>query len=338
MRRRLGIPLVVWSVFGLLCAASALWGMRTHGHSPVRVVVYELLVWNAWAPATLVVVALGRRWPLLPLSARTTALHCAAALVFGIAHHVWWSLMQVTVRPFDAMGAQTLAPLLGEVADRLFLEGTIYFAVLGVSYGVRTMQLEASLTRAQLTALELQLQPHFLFNTLHTVAGLVRENRRDEAVAMIANLSDLLRYSLDHAGTDVTSLRDELAIVRRYLAIQQLRFSDRLGITFDIAETTDEARFPVLLLQPLVENAIRHGAERVASNVEIALRTRRERDMLVIELENTAQAAVNRDGIGFANTRARLSQLYGERHRFEFRLDAGRAVTTLHVPWQLCAR
>jgi LytS/YehU family sensor histidine kinase len=210
----------------------------------------------------------------------------------------------------------------------------IYFAVLGASYGVRAMQLEASLTRAQLTALELQLQPHFLFNTLHTVAGLVRENRRDEAVAMIANLSELLRYSLDHAGSDLTTLRDEIAVVRRYLDIQRMRFSDRLGVQFDIAEATDNARVPTLLLQPLVENAIRHGAERVATDVEISLKTRREDNTLVIELENTAMGSVHRDGIGFTNTKARLVQLYGSNHRFEFRVDAGRAVTTLRMPWQ----
>src|SRR5688572_33114937 len=104
--------------------------------------------------------------------------------------------------------------------DNLFLYGRAYFAVFGLTYAVersvRAVQLEASLARAQLTALELQLQPHFLFNTLHAIGGLVRQNRSSEAVEMIAGLSDLLRYSLDHAGKHLVPLADEIAVVKRY--------------------------------------------------------------------------------------------------------------------------
>lgn len=344
-RDELRVAVVVWTLFGLACAGSALWGMRTHGHSPAKLAVYNLVVWNAWALGTLVVAALGRRWPLVPLSVRAIAQHVAAALVLGVVHHAWWTLMLVVLRPYDAMGPDAFGPAFAnDLADRLFLEGTAYFAVLGVSYAVdsqrrlrerelRAAQLEASLAKAQLTALELQLQPHFLFNTLHAIGGLVRQRRSSEAIEMIAGLSDLLRYSLDHAGEHLVPLADELAVVRRYLAIQALRFSDRLAISIDVPEDLHRLRVPPLLLQPLVENAIRHGVERANDAATIAVRAHRDGDQLVVAVENTATGAMPAgEGVGIANTRARLHQLFADRHAFTLAGDHGRVTATIRLP------
>ena len=345
---RIAVP--VWTLFGLACAGAALWGMRTHGHSAVKIIAYCVLVWNAWAFATLAVALLGRRWPLLPFSWRAAAIHVGAAVALGFLHHVWWQIMLVAIKPYDHMGIQTLWPALtADVSDRLFLEGSIYFAVLGVSYAVdyqrrlrereiRTAQLEASLAQARLAALELQLQPHFLFNTLHAIGGLVRQSRGPEAIEMIAGLSDLLRYSLDHAGKPLATLADELAIARRYLEIQAQRFSDRLTIEIDAPPDVQQVRVPALLLQPLVENAIRHGVERVGGRAKIVVRARRDADTLVLEIANTAPAPARiGEGVGIANTRARLEQLFPGRHAFALRAEDSRVVATIGLPFHEAA-
>jgi two-component system, LytTR family, sensor kinase len=337
--------MLVWTLFGLACTAIALWSMRTHGHAPWRIATYEVLVWNGWTAATFAVIWLGRRWPLLPFSWRAAVAHVGAALVLGLIHHAWWAMMVVVVRPFDAMGAQSLwSALRDDVADRMFLEGLVYFAVLGVSYAVdyqrrlrerelRAAQLEASLAHARLTALELQLQPHFLFNTLHTIGGLVRQSRGAEAIEMIACLSDLLRYSLDHAGKHLVALEHELAIVRRYLDIQVRRFSDRLTVEIAAASDTAFVPVPALLLQPLVENAIRHGVERVNGPAKIVLRAHREGDTLVLVIENTAPGAMqSSEGVGIANTHARLQQLFPDRYTFALANERDCVVTTLRLP------
>src|SRR5689334_20199501 len=109
MKRGIWVAIAVWSAFGLACAASAYWGVRTHGHSPAKIVGYEVGVWLAWAAWTPMVAWLGRRLPLLPLSAKASAAHVGLALVLGLLHHVWWSALLVWVKPFDSMGMQDLS-------------------------------------------------------------------------------------------------------------------------------------------------------------------------------------------------------------------------------------
>lgn len=333
-RSILRVAILAWTVFGLACTLTALWTMRAHGHAPWKIATYNVLVWNAWVPVTLAIAALGRRWP--PRTVPAIALHFACALVVGVVHHVWWTAMLVTIHPYDAMGVQTFSPaVFHDVTDRFFLETTLYFAALGLTYAadrtVRSLQLEASLARARLTALELQLRPHFLFNTLHAIGGLVRQNRSSEAVEMIAGLSDLLRYSLDHAE-HLVSLDEEIAVVKRYLAIQALRFSDRLQTTIDVPDDVLACRVPPLLLQPLVENAIEHGVERVSHAAMIAIRARRDGAHVVIQVENTAPGPIATEGVGIANTRARLEQLFGDRHALALARTGDRVVATVRVP------
>jgi len=276
---------------------------------------------------------------------RTVPVHVGAMLLFAAAHVMWWSLACFVIRPFDSMGPQTLAGVMTDtLANRMFLDGTVYFAVLGVCYAVdlrererRTAQLEASLAQARLAALELQLQPHFLFNTLHAIGGLVRQDRKSEAVEMIAGLSDLLRYSLDQAGNHVVPLEQEVAIVERYLAIQRVRFADRLAIEVDIAPDTRRALVPALLLQPLAENAVKHGIEAAPEAGAITLRARRDGDALVVAIANTGGEPAPREGIGIANTRERLTRLFGERFSFALGKEHGHVVATVRVPFEVAA-
>ncbi|HEX4461555.1 MAG TPA: histidine kinase, partial [Polyangia bacterium] len=194
-----------------------------------------------------------------------------------------------------------------------------------------------SLAQARLATLELQLQPHFLFNTLHTIAGLVRQERSADAVAMIAGLSDLLRYSLDHAGRHAVPLGDELAIVGRYLEIQRLRFSDRLTVELDAPDDTRRALVPTLLLQPLAENAVRHGIEAAVRDGSISVRARRDGDALVLVVANSGDLSGDREGIGIANTRARLTQLFGARHSFRLESAGGNVTATIRLPFEEAA-
>ncbi|MEO8704872.1 MAG: histidine kinase [Kofleriaceae bacterium] len=347
----LRVAFAVWTLFGLLCAASSYWDVRTHGHSPVRIFAYVLVVWWGWAAATSAVAWLGRRAPLFPFTWSASALHAGCAIVFGVIHHVWWTSLHLAIRPYDDMGTHSLWPAMSnDVRDRLFLEVVIYFAVLGVTYAVdyqrrlrdrelRAAQLEATLVHARLDALELQLQPHFLFNTLHAIGGLVRQNRGPQAIEMIAGLSDLLRYSLDHAGKHLVPLDQEVAILERYLEIQSLRFSDRLAVTVDVPRELRSVRVPALLLQPLVENAVRHGIERVVEPGRIEVRAHRVGATLAIEIFNTGPALAERGehGIGITNTRERLQQLYGGRYSFALRSERDGVVVKLSIPFDEAA-
>ncbi len=326
---------VVWSLFAAACIAVILWTMRDHGHSAPRIVAYELLVWWAWAAATPVVAWLGRR---APFSARMAAMHVVAAVALGGAHVVWWSALEVAMQPFDAMGPQTVAQALrGDLIDNLFLEVSLYAAVLGATYAMdyqrRLREREASLAQARLEALQGQLRPHFLFNTLHAIGGLVRQDRGPEAIAMITGLSDLLRYSLDHGSAQLVPLDQELAITERYLEIQRQRFSDRLDTKIDAGADVARAHVPVLLLQPLVENAVRHGVERASGRGVIEVRAARQGDELVVEVFNSGPAPGAGDaGIGLDNTRARLGQLFPGACSLELVAVDGGALARVRIP------
>jgi two-component system LytT family sensor kinase len=243
----------------------------------------------------------------------------------------------------------------GRFFDEYHLELIAYGMIIGVGYAFdyyaryrerefRASQLEAQLAQAQLQALKMQLHPHFLFNTLNAIAGLVRDRKDKAAVQMLAGLSDLLRHTLENAGKQEIPLREELDFLELYLDIQQMRFSDRLKVRMEVAPETLNARVPNLILQPLVENAIRHGiAVRVSSGL-VAVSARRENGLLHLKVADDGPG-LKRDwrledgvGIGLSNTRERLNQLYGREHRFEVRNREGGGVeATLLIPWRVSA-
>jgi len=186
-------------------------------------------------------------------------------------------------------------------------------------------QLEAQLAQAQLDSLRTQLHPHFLFNTLNGIVGLVRDNRNDAAVNMLVGLSDLLRRALEHSTQQEVELNEEISFLQLYLSIQQMRFSDRLEIEIDIDPNTACALVPSMILQPLAENALRHGIGRSVASGVVGISSHIENGFLkLIVFDNGAGLPENwqlktSGGIGLANTAARLQQLYGENHRLEVR-------------------
>ena len=204
---------------------------------------------------------------------------------------------------------------------------------------LRASQLETRLVAAQLKTLQQQLHPHFLFNTLHAISALMHKDV-DDADRTLMRLSDLLRLTLERLGQPESTLADELDFLRKYLEIEGTRFADRLVVRYDVQPETHDALVPTLLLQPLVENAIKHGVARRAGTGHIDICARREHDKLLIEVRDDGvglsedSLTALQKGIGVSTTRARLMHQFGADYRFEFhRLSQGLAVVVA-VPWR----
>ncbi len=221
-----------------------------------------------------------------------------------------------------------------------------YWAIVGILYAfdyyskyreheLRASQLEAQLAQAQLHALKMQLHPHFLFNTLHAISSLMH---KDVAAAdrMLARLSDLLRATLENVGEQEVTLKKELEFLERYLDIEKVRFQDRLKLIMEVQPDTFDCRVPNMILQPLVENAVRHGIAPRVRQSTITIRSHRREGLLCLEVEDDGEgfpSATMQEGVGLRTTRARLQQLYGNEHRFEIDSAVGQGVAVrLAIP------
>ena len=231
----------------------------------------------------------------------------------------------------------------------------LYWSIVGIQHGVnyyrkfeereklsaqlelRATQLENQLAQARLSALKMQLHPHFLFNTLNAIVVLVRQHRAGEADEMLTNLSELLRQTLDGWETQEVPLRREAELINLYLDIQRVRFQDRLTVEMNLAPATLNALVPSLLLQPLVENAVRHGVSKTSAPVRIELKSNLRDSLLEIQVCDNGPGVSGENsgnGVGLSNTRARLQQLYGERQ--SLRLDGragGGTIATVVLPY-----
>jgi two-component system, LytTR family, sensor kinase len=345
-----------WTLFSVLYANQIYFEMLHQpgmNHSWFRIVFWQLLVWYAWGCLSPLVLMLGRRYPLeAPRLWRAVLLHIVAALVFAAFHGAVETSLKMLIEPFDVWSDHRPFLLQYESSLRNFfvIDVLVYWSILGFGYAFdyrlryrerasMAAQLKAQLAQAQLESLKMQLHPHFLFNTLHTIAGLVRSNESRPAVDMIAGLSDLLRHALENVDEQEVTLRDEVKFVELYLGIQKVRFSDRLKVRIDAAEETLDALVPNLILQPLVENAIRHGISMKDSAGSIVIETYRDDEMLHIRVCDDGPGlqagwrVEDSGGIGLSNTRARLSHLYGANHRFELRNgESGGMTVTIALP------
>ncbi len=269
--------------------------------------------------------AVGLRWPV------AAAVHLAGGALFSLGWialravwEQWRTRMELAPTTFEAAFSQALGLTF---FFNLLWYGGIVAAQNAVTYywkfherELHAAALETRLTEARLQALQMQLNPHFLFNTLNAIASLMHKDV-DAADRMIVRLSELLRYALDSTDEQEVPLHQELDFLGRYLDIQRARFGERLVIRQEIAPDVLDARVPNLILQPLVENAIEHGIEPRARAGEILLRAFRRGAMLILEVQDNgkglAPGGKPAEGIGLANTRARLQQLYGASQRLE---------------------
>jgi two-component system LytT family sensor kinase len=208
---------------------------------------------------------------------------------------------------------------------------------------LRASRLEAGLAQANLRALNMQLQPHFLFNTLNAISVLAAKGERVETARMIGRLSELLRMSLGNTAQTVTLAR-ELEFAQRYLDIEQVRFNDRMTVRFDVAPDTLGAQVPSMILQPLVENAVKHGLSRKRGAGRIEVRSRRSADTLELSVRDDGPGfagalASGGNGVGLVNTRARLEQLYGAEGFEMYRGDGpgGGALVRITLPFRQAA-
>ena len=206
---------------------------------------------------------------------------------------------------------------------------------------LRSAQLQSQLSRVQLQTLKMQLQPHFLFNALNTISMMVRTQKSSSAVKMISGLGDLLRQSLLQEDEQFTTLEKEIELTQKYLAIEEVRFKDTLQVAIDIAPETRFARFPSLLLQPILENAFKHGIAHQMEEAVLRISSRTEGEELQVEIFNTGPLLTpgweesSTAGIGLRNTRARLAQLYEDQFRFEVKNEGQLGVVVqINIPFE----
>ncbi len=320
-------------------------------------VLMQLPRWLTWVPITPLVFIAAERVPFRrERLARAVWLHLAFALAIAFVIEVLWLQISFALQSYiepravAQMRANRAEVYSVAVLSRLLGDAFIYTAVLAVATAlgyhgrfrereIRAAQLEAQLALAQVQALKMQVHPHFLFNTLHAVTVLIREDPA-AATKVVTRLGDLLRLTLSRATTAQVSFRRELEILMLYLEIERTRFHDRLEITYDVQPATLGALVPDLILQPLVENAIRHGVSPNPGTGRIDVRSRRDGEWLTLEIRDNGAGLGGgppaREGIGLTTTKARLERLYADRHTLTLEdLPEGGCVARIRIPFQL---
>jgi signal transduction histidine kinase len=341
----------LWTIIGLSFAIQS-YLTRSEIGNPVTwrfALGRNLVDWYLFALLSVPSLGLARRIPIEQADWRRRAvIHLAASAVFSLAWMVLRAgvvhLLQLTESgaPIGFTEAFTHA-----LVATFFFNVLIYWVIISFShaidyYGryqereVRAAELEKRLAEAKLQALQMQLNPHFLFNTLHAISALMHDNV-DLADRMISRLSDLLRTTLASTDRQEVPLRQEVAFLKKYLEIEQTRFGERLQVKMSIEPDTWDALVPNLILQPLVENAIRHGIEPQAKPGVVELSARGDNGCLHLEVRDNGvglrAARPIREGVGLSNTRARLQELYGAEHQFEIAdAAAGGLVVRMVIP------
>jgi two-component system, LytTR family, sensor kinase len=346
----------IWILLGLIYAGPIYLEVQAEkmNHSAWKIFSWGVLTWCAWAPLTPAMIWLARRYSLVgPAWKRNALLHIPAFLIISAIHSAVGTAITLSINPFDSMGTSPTAfwpRFLSRLQGSFGSDLLVYGGVIGVCYAIDyyrkyrereflASQLEAQLAQAQLETLRMQLHPHFLFNTLNGIVGLVRDHKNDIAVNMLVGLSDLLRHALEHSDQQEVELQEELNFINVYLSIQQMRFSDRLQIKMEIDNNTKHALVPNLVLQPLAENALRHGLAKSVAAGEIGIRAHAENRNLKLTVFDNGVGLPNNwqlkssAGIGLANTAARLEQLYNGNHRLDIRnRDEGGVEVIMVIP------
>jgi hypothetical protein len=315
-----------------------------------RWVVWEGGDWLIYALLTPFVFLIARRIPLVRGHlARRVPAHLVASILLcgawaGLGSLLRWALFAQQAQP-------TPASVLSWFFTSLPFGVAVYFAVLGVEHAAffflearmretQAARLSAQLAEARLGALRMQLQPHFLFNSLNAITVVVRDRDTATATRMLEQLGEMLRRVMRADRPHEVPLAEELEFVRQFLAIEQVRFSDRLRPVIDVAPGLERAATPEFLLQPLVENALRHGLAKRVSATLLRIEARREGNELVLTVTDDgpgpdAGALESREGVGLANTRERLATLYGDRARLTLEpTPEGGAAAVVRLPYR----
>jgi signal transduction histidine kinase len=345
--RRSDLTLILgsWAVYGVVMTGNRL-AISAQMNEPMSLGMAVLLQFTSaaiWAGLTIAVFWFSRRFPLdrrprLP----ALLLHMLAAAVVAATEPLLGYLLVV------ALGLQA-QPFMEHFLQGFPFNLVVYWLITGVAHGMmyyrryrerdaQALQLARQLAQAELQVLKSQLHPHFLFNALNTISALMHRDVK-AADRMLARLSDLLRAALDHTSAQEVTLLDELNFLESYLEIERARLAERLNVEVDVPPNVLDALVPHMILQPLVENAIRHGVAPRAAPGHVVIRARGRREMLDIEVlddgPGLAQGRSANGGLGLANTRARLEQLYAGEFTFEPRNRAeGGFRVSLSIPFR----
>lgn len=286
--------------------------------------------------------------------------HLATCVAFSLAHLVLQISTQALIENEFYARTPFWSSFVFLFTKHIHLNLLTYISIVGISHGAfyfrryhereaeahklaaQAHKLEAQLVRAQLQTLQMQLHPHFLFNTLNTISELIHRDPR-AADRMVARLGDLLRLALDTQGTQEVPLKQELEFLEKYLDIERMRFHDRLTIKLDVDPQSLDARLPNMILQPLVENAIKHGIARKPGAGTIDIKIERQDGNLRVRIRDDGtglpaewRTTGAREGIGLRNTRQRLEQLYDGGHRFELHdVEGGGVEVEMTIPYRV---
>ena len=348
------VVLLVALVLTLLSTALAMQFTQAMGRQTSRWTLFLLngSYWFLWAAMTPAIVWLSQRFPFeWTRLSRAIAVHLPAVAAFSFVHIAAMQAVQGWIarsagRKFWWWGEVERATL-----QTIDWEMMTYWTIVGLSHALlyygeareralRAAQLETKLAEAHLKALQQQLQPHFLFNTLHAISTLMHRDV-EAADRTLIRLSELLRITLDNVGRSEITLKSELDFVEKYLEIEQTRFADRLIVRFDIQPDALDALVPTLLLQPLIENAIKHGVARKSGAGHIDVQARCDGDKLRVEVTDDGQGLTEdsltalQKGLGVSTTRARLLQQFGADFRFEFHRQVEGLKVVVAIPLRI---
>ena len=368
--RTIFILLGVWTLIGLTFASLSFFATLAisvpRRVDLVGIFVLNLLAFYLWALLTPLIARLARRyrldrqhWP------QSLVVHLPASLLFPALHLCLYLPLFLLVggmlpREYPTFLSFFRYHLFANLSVTVSIYWLVLIAINALDYyqsfrlaEVKASELRAQLAQAQLRALKMQLHPHFLFNTLNSISALLHRDP-ETADQMVARLGDFLRLTLENSGDQEVTLEQEMEFLRCYLEIETVRFHDRLSVETEIEPQTLQARVPNLILQPLVENAIRHGISRQSAPGRLAIRASRRHGRLFLQVEDNgpglslvseADAPVVRadllartfaGGVGLANTRARLEHLYGADGHLELARATPRGmIVTLEIPFQV---
>jgi hypothetical protein len=340
------------AVISLLCAALALaTASECHSITHLPSLLYGVILWGWWGCIAGALSMLGSRKPsILNFSPASVAIHVLFGSLAGVIHllllggtgfiaaewrgngapiAVWTSLLNINRFGMEIL---TYGFIFGIV-------GIVQFQIRAQSEAIKSLELQKQLSAAQLHALQMQLEPHFLFNTLNAITTLVELGRQAEAVEMLAHLNAILKSTLKRTAPEKVPLSQELEIVENYLAIEQIRFADRLRIEIKVEPTALDSLVPCFLLQPIVENALRHGIAHCEDNGVVEASARRVGNFLRLEVRDSGPRfnghSTPGTGIGLKNTRERLAHFYQEAYDMVAQpMDTGGFEVAITIPYE----
>ena len=353
-----GLVFLLWTTLGLLFVFQGfIYNVNYSGRefNWIRTFSYQLSNYWLWALLTPLIYLLSRRFPLDRQNlVKNISIHAGFSLMIAPLQRLASVLANFLILSSLGQLDDTVAVMLdrakfgiiGGSIDSLMLYWTILIACFSIAYYQKyqqqeliSSQLETQLAQAQLQALKMQLHPHFLFNTLHAISTLMDEDVKT-ARRMLVRLSELLRVTLENAGTQEVTLKKELEMLNRYLEIEQIRFQDRLKINLQIDPEALDARVPNLILQPIVENAIRHGIAPISRAGNIDIRAKRSNGKLRLQVQDDGigiseqQMKTLVPGVGLSNTKNRLAQLYGEKQLLDLsNIENSGLLVSVEIPF-----